>query len=133
MAKLAIRRNLFWGFALASGVAITALPAAVGLTQETEASERPAEIKIASTEFEFVPAKIWAVAGRPVTIILDNSKAETEHGIDVPAIGFRLVAMAGEIARKTAVFDQTGEFQFTCDLPGHREAGMKGIFIIGRF
>ncbi len=91
------------------------------------------EIKVISSEFNFIPARVWAVAGRPVTLVLDNSKAETEHGIVVPAFGFRLIAKAGEIARRTAVFNQTGEFEFTCDLPGHREAGMKGTLIVSRF
>ena len=53
-------------------------------------------------------------------------------GIFAPALGFRLEAKAGEIARKTAVFDRPGEFEFSCDLPGHREAGMKGMLIVGQ-
>jgi uncharacterized cupredoxin-like copper-binding protein len=47
----------------------------------------------------------------------------------VPALGFRLHAKAGEIARKNIVFDKPGEYEFSCDLPGHREAGMKGTLI----
>jgi plastocyanin len=93
----------------------------------------PAEIKIVSTEFNYSPAKVWVAAGRKVTLILDNSKAETEHGIIIPAFNFRLTAAAGEIVRKTAVFDQPGEYEFSCDLPGHSEAGMKGKLIVERF
>jgi plastocyanin len=92
----------------------------------------PAEIKIVSTEFKYSPAKVWVAAGREVTLVLDNSGAETEHGIIIPAFGFRLTAMAGEIARKTAVFDAPGEYEFSCDLPGHREMGMRGVLIVGR-
>lgn len=92
---------------------------------------QPAEIKIISTEFKFAPVKLLVVAGREVTLVLDNSGAETEHGIFIPALGFRLAAMAGEIVRKTAVFDKPGKFEFICDLPGHREMGMKGILIVG--
>jgi len=91
----------------------------------------PAEIKIVSTEFEYSPAKVWVVAGRQVTLVLDNRGAETEHGIIIPAFGFRLTAAAGEIVRKTAVFDRPGEYEFSCDLPGHRESGMKGTLIVG--
>jgi uncharacterized cupredoxin-like copper-binding protein len=71
-------------------------------------------------------------AGRGVTVILDNSGAETEHGLFLPAFGFRLQAKAGEIVRKTAVFDTAGEYEFSCDLPGHREAGMTGTLIVYR-
>jgi len=94
---------------------------------------QPAEIKIVSTEFKYTPAKFWVVAGREVTLVLDNSKAETEHGIIIPAFGFRLTAAAGEIVRKTAVFDKPGEYEFSCDLPGHSESGMKGKLIVERF
>jgi plastocyanin len=92
---------------------------------------QPAEIKIISTEFKYSPARVLVPAGHAVTVILDNSGAETEHGISVPALGFRLEAKPGEIARQTAVFDKPGEFEFACDLPGHREAGMKGLLIVG--
>ncbi len=109
------------------------MAAALAQVHTAELQAQPVEIKVTSSEFNFIPARVWAVAGRPVTLVLDNSKAETEHGIVVPAFGFRLIAKAGEIARKTAVFDQTGEFEFTCDLPGHHEAGMKGTLIVGRF
>jgi len=93
---------------------------------------QPAEIKINSTEFKYSPASVRVPAGHAVTIVLDNSGAETEHGIFVPALGFRLEAKAGETVGKTAVFDQTGEFEFSCELPGHREAGMKGMLIVGQ-
>ena len=37
---------------------------------------------------------------------------------------------AGEIARKKTVFDKSGIYEFNCDLPGHREEGMKGTLIV---
>ena len=93
----------------------------------------PVEIKIVSTEFKFAPAKIRVTAGRAATLVLDNSDAETEHGIVVPAFGFRLQAKAGEVVRKTFVFSRPGKYEFICDLPAHREAGMKGTLIVGAF
>jgi uncharacterized cupredoxin-like copper-binding protein len=51
----------------------------------------------------------------------------------LPALGFRLQVKAGEIARKNIVFEKPGEYEFTCDLPGHSEAGMKGTLIVGPF
>jgi plastocyanin len=72
--------------------------------------------------------KIWVAAGRKVTLVLDNRGAETEHGIIIPASGFHLATMAGEVARKTAVFDKPGEYEFSCDLTGHRELGIVGRF-----
>jgi uncharacterized cupredoxin-like copper-binding protein len=48
----------------------------------------------------------------------------------VPALGFRLLAKAGEIARKNILVEKPGEYEFTCDLPGHRDAGMTGTLIV---
>jgi plastocyanin len=129
------RRSSF-DFVLAFALpAIATLSAARGLAQENPAlgslnDTKPAEVRIVSTEFRFSPATILVAARRAVTLVLDNSGAETEHGLFVPALGFRLQAKAGEIARKNIVFEKLGKYEFTCDLPGHREAGMKGTLIV---
>ncbi len=78
----------------------------------------------------YAPARLRVTAGRAFTLVLDNSGAETEHGLFVPAVGFRVQAKAGEIARKNTVFERPGEYEFTCDLPGHFEAGMTGTLIV---
>ena len=73
------------------------------------------------------------IAGRAMTLVLDNSAGETEHDLVVPAFGFRLQAKAGETARKSTVFEKPGEYEYSCDLPGHRDAGMKGTLIVRAF
>ena len=73
------------------------------------------------------------IAGRAMTLVLDNSGGETEHDLVVPAVGFRLQAKAGETARKSTVFDKPGEYEYRYDLPGHRDAGMKGTLIVRAF
>ncbi len=91
---------------------------------------KPAEVRIVATEFKYAPAKVRVAAGRAVMLVLDNSGAETEHGLFVPALGFRLQAKGGEIARKSSVFEKPGEYEFICDLPGHRDAGMTGTLVV---
>lgn len=113
--------------------AIAILSAALVQAEEVAvplSGTKPAEVTIVSTEFKYSPANVIVPAGRVVTVILDNSGAETEHGLIVPAFNFRLEVKAGEIARKSIVFDKPGEYEFSCDLPGHREAGMKGTLIV---
>jgi plastocyanin len=126
------RRDLSFYIAAATLALATAARAQANLSPTIPSGPQPAEIKIVSSEFKYSPARVLVPARHAVTIILDNSGAETEHGIFVPALGFSLEAKAGEIVRKTAVFDQTGEFEFSCNLPGHREAGMKGMLIVGQ-
>ena len=101
--------------------------------QEISASlndTKPAEVRIVSTEFRFSPATVLVAAGRVVTLVLDNSGAETEHGLFVPGLGFRLQAKAGEIARKNILVEKPGKYDYNCDLPGHRDAGMTGTLIV---
>jgi uncharacterized cupredoxin-like copper-binding protein len=120
-------------YLIIAALAVLAAGAQADATSAPRGETGPVVVKNISTEFRFLPAKLWVVAGRPVTLVLDNSGAETEHDILVPAFGFHLVAMAGEIKQKTTVFDKPGEFEFICHFPGHREAGMKGMLIVGRF
>jgi plastocyanin len=130
--SMATRPALFH-FAIATLALVAAGHAQADPTSPPSGAPQNVEIKIVSTEFKYSPAKVWVAAGREVTLVLDNSGAETEHGIIIPAFGFRLTAAAGETVRKTAVFDRPGEYEFSCDLPGHRESGMKGTLIVGAF
>lgn len=94
------------------------------------ATPAAAELRIVSTEFGFSPPSPQVVAGRRVTVILDNSKGETEHLVLVRELGLRMFARANEIVRREYVFDRPGTYDFVCDLPGHTEAGMKGKLIV---
>ena len=119
------------------GVVAVSAAAAVTWTQAEENGVRPEapganaeEVSVASTEFKFIPATVRVIAGRSVTLVLDNSQAETEHGVNLPAFGFDMIARGGQVVRKTFIFDKPGEYEFMCDLPGHQEARMKGKLIV---
>ncbi|MGA7383470.1 MAG: cupredoxin domain-containing protein [Methylocella sp.] len=132
-------RHLPFSFMMAFSLAAVAIPSTTRAQApeiaalEPSSAMNPAEVRIVATEFNYAPAKVRVAAGRAVTLVLDNSGGETEHGLFVPAFGFRLQAKAGEIARKNTVFEKPGEYEFLCDLPGHRDAGMTGRLIVGAF
>ncbi|CAI8879947.1 cupredoxin domain-containing protein [Methylocaldum szegediense] len=90
----------------------------------------PIELRIVATEFKYEPNVLEVPAGVPVSLLIDNSRAATEHGLTLVEFGVRLEVRAGEVARKTVVFDRSGEYEFICDLPGHKEAGMKGKLLV---
>src|SRR3982074_1804472 len=101
------------------GVVAASGAAAVTWTQAEEIVVRPeapgsnaGEVWVASTEFKFVPATVRVIAGRSGSLVLDNSQAETEHGINVPAFGLYLVARGGQVTRKTFIFDKPGNYEF---------------------
>lgn len=120
---------------MAFSLAVVAMPSVARAQAQAAALEpshetKPAEVRIVSTEFKYAPATVLVAGGHAVTLVLDNSGAETEHGLFVVASGFRLQAKAGEIVRKNTVFEKPGEYEFVCDLPGHRDAGMTGTLIV---
>ncbi|MGB8900715.1 MAG: hypothetical protein WCC90_16410, partial [Methylocella sp.] len=98
-------KNQFLLFALFNIIIVAIAMSSVTRAQAQEISAslndtKPAEVRIVSMEFRFSPATVLVVAGREVTLVLDNREAETEHGLLVPALGFRVQVNAGEIARK---------------------------------
>jgi uncharacterized cupredoxin-like copper-binding protein len=112
-----LRRSAHFPFVLALAVSTS--------SAEAQTQVNP-QCTIASTEFKFSQPSTPIVAGRPVTIVLNNSEGETEHSIVVPALGLHILARAGEVVKKDYTFETPGEYEFVCDLPGHKEAGMKG-------
>ena len=132
------RPEKFWSrWTMTLGLVAVSGAAAVTWTQAEENGVRPevpgsnaSEVWVASTEFKFVPATVRVIAGRSVTLVLDNSQGETEHEVNVAAFGFDMIARGGQVTRKTFIFHKPGEYEFMCDLPGHQEAGMKGKLIV---
>ena len=127
--------HLPFSFMRAFSLAAVAMPSVAMAQAQVAALEpsdgtKPAEVRIVSTEFRFSPATVLVVAGRTVTLVLDNRGAETEHGLFVPGLGFRLQAKAGEIARKNILVEKPGNYDYNCDLPGHRDAGMMGPLVV---
>jgi len=128
-------RDSPFSFMMAFSLAAVAMPSVTMAQAQVSALDpsnetKPAEVRIVSTEFRFSPATVLVAAGRVVTLVLDNSGAETEHGLFVPGLGFRLQAKAGEIARKNILVEKPGKYDYNCDLPGHRDAGMTGTLIV---
>jgi plastocyanin len=100
-------------FMMAFSLAAVAMPSVTRAQAQVAAIEpsneiKPAEFRIVSTEFRFSPATVLVAAGQTVTLVLDNSGAETKHGLFVPSLGFRLQAKAGEIARKNILVEKPG-------------------------
>ena len=104
-----------------SGAIVAAMP-----SPAIAAETAPQVLRIRASEFSFSPAVLKTVAGRPVRLVLDNSGGTTEHDVEIPALGVRIFAPAGENSEKLVVFKQPGDYDFRCGLPGHAEAGMGG-------
>jgi uncharacterized cupredoxin-like copper-binding protein len=97
----------------------------------------------------FVPNEVTIPAGETVSITLRNLD-EVEHdlvvdGLEVELVGdermggehegalegmLTLHTLPGETASAMFRTEQTGTFEFSCTIPGHKEAGMVGTLTV---
>jgi uncharacterized cupredoxin-like copper-binding protein len=131
-----------------------ALCLALGLFVPTAVvlADAPQQIAMEAVEYGFVPSTVKLVVGQPVQLTINNTgflahDLKTEMPIsqltyiqadndpqeqqDNVAQGVLDVDFSkGDTAQVTFVPTTAGTYPFTCDLAGHTEAGMKGVFVV---
>lgn len=91
--------------------------------------------EIVFEDLRFVPNRITAKVGVPITIRLVNRGSE-RHDLNFPALhmpglqGVEAILEPGESRTITLTFDQAGEHTFICSLPGHAALGMTGAAFV---
>lgn len=92
------------------------------------------QISIRSNDqMRFQPATLTVRVNTPVRLTLDNSGGALVHDWTIDNMGGQKVqARAQPRQRATVEFTPTtaGAFQFYCEEPGHREAGMVGTLTV---
>ena len=70
--------------------------------------------------------------GEVVQITLINGDG-MEHDVAIPDLGAHSEHISSKGSSTTFTFtaDQAGSFAYYCTVPGHRQAGMEGLFIVG--
>jgi uncharacterized cupredoxin-like copper-binding protein len=103
---------------------------------DTGGSEAPAAQNLtvqALTTLKWEPAALTAQAGQPVNITMTSDGA-LEHNFvwaDQADADFLHVDIGEtEDGPATRTFDTAGTYEFYCDIPGHREAGMVGALTV---
>ena len=110
-------------------VAIVAMVAMMSGCQGQSAGSGSAEIVL--EDLRFVPNRIDAKAGVPITVRLVNRGTE-RHDLNFPSLhmpglaGVESILEPGETRTITLTFDQPGTHTFICTLPGHAASGMTG-------
>lgn len=120
---------------VAAGPAVAA-PAPAVQTQAqaaAPAAAAPLEVKMLATDLKFGTPKIEAKVGQTVKVALEN-KGAIEHDIafptikaDKPAASLKAVAKPGQTATLEFTPTAKGSYEYICTIPGHKEAGMKGV------
>ena len=86
------------------------------------------EIEIASHDIYFEPKDVTIPADTDVTIVLPN-QGVIPHNFSIDALGVS-VDLAPGATEETVINAPVGEYEFYCDVPGHKEAGMVGTLIV---
>lgn len=95
---------------------------------ESNAGAPSVELAVEMADILFVPAELTVHVGAEVTILRTNGGVAT-HNFTIAALGIA----SGDYAsgeHGTVAFTAPaapGDFEYSCDVPGHREAGQVGI------
>ena len=97
------------------------------------ADGRSAEIVL--QDLRFVPNRLDAKVGVPLTVRLTNSGTERHdlnfESLHMPGLeGIESILEPGETRTITLRFDTPGVHTFICTLPGHAAAGMTGAAFV---
>jgi plastocyanin len=109
----------------------TPVPAAAPVTAAaTPGGAAPAggPVQIASHDIFFEPKELTIPASTDVTIGLPNGGV-TAHNFSIDALGISVDIAPGE-TQQVAVNAPPGTYEFYCNVPGHKEAGMVGTLTV---
>jgi len=108
----------------------TASASARPAAQSPAAHQRAAlntTVNVAASEFKFVVSK--KTAGRGVVIFKVTNVGNVSHDFKIKSRKTRLLSH-GKSATLRVTFLRKGHYPYTCTVPGHAAAGMKGVFTI---
>jgi len=97
-------------------------------TAPTYEGEFDVDLKIEAKRFDFLPNEIKVKKGDRIRLTLTS--VDVNHTFTMPAYDIDEELLVGEDVEIELVADKEGQFTFYCDVPGHKEQGMKGKIIV---
>ncbi len=87
-------------------------------------------VTVTTTEFKFDPATINATPGQTINLTVKNT-GSVQHTFVLNASNVKLTIDPGKTVNQTFTAPaQAGTYQYECDIPGHKEAGMVGQLVV---
>ena len=123
----AIRSGALTTVAIAATVAATQASAQPTGARSVHAAALLARVNVAASEFKFVLSAKTAKRGL-VTFKVTNV-GKLQHDFSIHGRKTRLLSH-GQSATLRVTFLRKGHYTYTCTVPGHAAAGMKGVFTI---
>ncbi len=108
-------------------------PAATPAGEEAAASPAavaaPQTVDIVSNDIFFEPKEVTIPANTDVTFMLPN-EGVTPHNFAIDELGID-VDIAPGATEETVINAPAGEYEYYCNVPGHKAAGMSGTLTVG--
>ncbi len=90
----------------------------------------PLNVTVTGTEFKYDPSTINATPGQTINLTFKNT-GSVQHTVVLPQANVKLTVDPGKSVNQTFTAPaQAGTYQFECDIPGHKEAGMTGQLVV---
>ena len=111
-------------------VALFAMPVAAGPTSAAKATHAAATtVTVTATEFKFKLSKTKVPVGKVTFKVVNRGKIS--HDFKIAGKKTPLLK-PGKSATLTVTFKKSARVPYTCTVPGHAAAGMKGVLAVGK-
>jgi len=98
--------------------------------EEVPLPEEEVVVDVTAGEGYFEPDVIMVDQGQAVTVVVENV-TEEDHTFTIDELDVDVSLAPGEQEEVTFTAAEEGSFEFYCDEPGHRDAGMYGYLEVG--
>jgi plastocyanin len=112
----------------AAGIAALTPVALASARPQATAHAAATRDSVSAKEFSFHLVKKSIPRPGQVTFTFRNA-GTTAHDFDIGAKKTALIG-PGKTARLTVTFHEKGRFAYRCTVPGHAQAGMRGVFTV---
>jgi plastocyanin len=106
-----------------------ATPAAGGEEQAAAGAGAAEAVEVVSHDIFFEPDALTIPADTEVTVQLPN-EGVTPHNFSIDELGID-VDIAPGATEETVINAPAGEYEYYCNVPGHKQAGMVGTLTVG--
>jgi len=86
-------------------------------------------VEVVSFDIYFEPAEFSIPADTDVTVLLPNDGV-TLHNFSIDELGISVDIDPGA-TQETVINAPAGEYEYYCNVPGHKQAGMVGTLTVG--
>lgn len=121
--------DYFGGVTPAARASATAAPSAAATASETPVAGAKGEtVSLEAGDFYFKPNAVTIAAATPVVFAIENV-SQIPHNFSIDALKISVALPPGQTTRVT-ITAPAGNYEFYCNLPGHKAAGMFGTLTV---